>query len=353
MKPELKITIITVCLNAEKTIEQTIKSVLNQEYSDLEYIIIDGNSSDSTIDIINKYKHNIAHFISEEDSGLYDAMNKGISLASGDIIGILNADDWYEADTIKKVLEVFLHYDVDIVYGNIQVWENEHLIGTSPHVPIDEIWYRMIPHPAVFVKGNMYKKYGLFDISYNIVADYDLIYRFYRNGARFFYTDKVLTNFRKGGISDTKTYQCAYELYNISMKYVHLLENNEEKEKIIKANFSEALIPLVIESEKKIFDNTILNDVELCILPAGKYGKRCYEKMLRDNIVCNFFLDNNVDIQYKYIDSVPIYPLEYVKNRKVIVVIACRNYTLGLERQLASFKNDEMIIIRLGDLYKC
>ena len=104
----MKISVITVCFNSEKTIARTIESVINQHYSDLEYIIIDGGSKDKTVEIINKYRNELSYFISEPDQGISDAFNKGIRVASGDIIGIINSDDWYENGTFKLVNEMFL-----------------------------------------------------------------------------------------------------------------------------------------------------------------------------------------------------------------------------------------------------
>lgn len=111
----MKISIITVCLNSEQTIEQTIKSVIDQNDPDYEYIIIDGDSTDSTLDIIRKYQAYIAILISEPDKGIYDAMNKGIALASGDVIGIINSDDWYEPEILKTVRSCFQKSDAGVV----------------------------------------------------------------------------------------------------------------------------------------------------------------------------------------------------------------------------------------------
>ncbi|MDO4190908.1 MAG: glycosyltransferase, partial [Bacteroidales bacterium] len=121
------VSIITVCFNAEKTIEQTIQSVINQTYSNIEYIIIDGKSTDSTLNIVSKYKDNIATIISEPDNGIYDAMNKGIKLSSGELIGIINADDWYEKDAVKIMVNKYLsteNKDNSLYYGMIRIWKN-------------------------------------------------------------------------------------------------------------------------------------------------------------------------------------------------------------------------------------
>src|SRR6056297_712631 len=121
MKSNFKVSIITVSLNSKHTIVDTIESVLNQSYDDIEYIIVDGGSSDGTADIINAYRNKISKFISEKDEGIYDALNKGIKLASGDIIGILNSDDFFYAnDVVEQVVKEFMENDVDAVYGDVQ-----------------------------------------------------------------------------------------------------------------------------------------------------------------------------------------------------------------------------------------
>ncbi len=122
----MKISVITVCFNSEKTIARTIESVINQHYSDLEYIIIDGGSKDKTVEIINKYRNELSYFISEPDQGISDAFNKGIRVATGDIIGIINSDDWYENGIFKLVNEMFLqNKEIDVLVGALRYWDDK------------------------------------------------------------------------------------------------------------------------------------------------------------------------------------------------------------------------------------
>lgn len=202
-----KVSIITVCYNSAKTIRDTIESVLNQTYENIEYMIIDGASQDETLDIacsyISKFQGRLK-VISEPDKGIYDAMNKGILMCTGDIVGIINSDDWYEQDAVEKVCNTFSDIaDVSIVYGGIRYIRNkmEDSIHFYSHNFLRE---RMISHPSCFVLKAVYDNIGLFDCKYKIVADYDLMLRAMEKGLKFYGIYDVLSNFRLGGTSNSR-----------------------------------------------------------------------------------------------------------------------------------------------------
>lgn len=204
----MKISIITVSYNSSQTIEDTIVSVLAQNYQDLEYIIVDGNSTDTTMDIVNKYKDKINKIISEKDSGIYDAMNKGIKMATGDIIGILNSDDLYKSQTVlKDVADCFKEKNIDACYGNIEYVDRCDIkkvvrfwrAGEYKKEKLNSGW--IMPHPAFFVKKEVYNKYGLFNLDFRIAADYELMFRFLLKGIKLGYINKTLVSMREGGFS--------------------------------------------------------------------------------------------------------------------------------------------------------
>ena len=161
------VSIITVCFNSEKTIERTIKSVLEQTYKKLEYIIVDGKSTDKTLEIVEKYRplfKGRMKVISEPDQGIYDAMNKGICNASGELIGIINSDDYYETDTVENVVAAMKDEDYQILYGMLRVIkENEdtRVIVMPKHENLEN---EMLAHPTCFVTKKVYSDFGIYDI---------------------------------------------------------------------------------------------------------------------------------------------------------------------------------------------
>lgn len=206
----MKVSIITVCFNSEDTIESTIQSVLNQDYSDIEYILVDGKSTDKTILIIEKYRSRIAKFISEKDEGIYFAINKGINYATGDVIGILHADDFYvDAKIISRVVKEFSEKGTDSVYGDLQYVSrinSQKVIRKWKSGPYDSKLFLkgwMPPHPAFFVKRKCYTQFGLFNTLFSISADYELMLRFlYKHKITASYIPEILVKMRTGGKSN-------------------------------------------------------------------------------------------------------------------------------------------------------
>lgn len=224
----MKISILTCVLNNEKFIEDSIKSFQNQNYENKEHIIIDGGSVDKTTDIINSLKSNNLNFVSSQDNGIYDAINKGINLASGDIIGILHSDDFYaDYDVLSNVKEVFEKKNVDIVYGdllyvsknkklNIRYWKAGEFLDKN----MKKGW--MPPHPTVFIKKEVFKKIGNYNTNYKISSDYDFLIRVFRNyNIRKHYIKKTLIKMRIGGTSNksiTNLFRKTYEDFKIIKK---------------------------------------------------------------------------------------------------------------------------------------
>lgn len=208
------VSIITVVFNGEKYLEQTILSVINQTYKNIEYIIIDGGSTDSTLNIIQKYSDRIDCWISEPDKGIYHAMNKGIALARGELIGIINSDDWYELNAIEEVIKVYKGNST-IIYGLMRHVINENFAEVYAAYPTS-IPGKMIPHPTCFVPKLIYDKYGTFDLSYHSCADYHFVLRVYKAGVSFIMIEKILANFRFGGFSFNK--RSLIESFNMRYK---------------------------------------------------------------------------------------------------------------------------------------
>lgn len=197
------ISVITVVLNCRAYIEKTILSVLDQNYQNVEYLIIDGGSTDGTLEIIKKYENYIDYWISEQDKGLYDAMNKGIKLASGQIIGIINSDDWYESDALRLVHEEFTKTNADVVCGEMNIYkDNIFYYKTGIANKLNGLKKGMIiNHPTVFVKKEVYNNYGAFNLKYKIASDWELMVRYWRAGLKFATINNPIANFRLGGDS--------------------------------------------------------------------------------------------------------------------------------------------------------
>ena len=211
MNSSPKISIITVSFNSAKTIKETIESILIQDYNNIEYIIIDGGSSDETIDIVKSYSEKISYFISEKDNGIYDAMNKGIKAATGDIVGILNSDDFYpNSFVLSNVAKSFKKYNCDAVYGDL-VYVNKKdttqikrywQAGNYNTSKIKNGW--MLPHPTFFVKKVMYDRYGLYNTDLKSAADYEMILKLlYKENISVQYIPMILVKMRMGGASNS------------------------------------------------------------------------------------------------------------------------------------------------------
>ncbi len=202
-----KISIITACYNSKKYIEDTIQSVIGQTYPDVEYIIVDGGSSDGTMEMINRYKDRIDHIISEPDQGVYDAFNKGIRAAKGDVICFLNSDDYFADDqVVADIAGIFnTQRSVKVVYGNVEIVnvKNGYSFVTGKAVTAEDLKKGILPpHPGMFAKKQLFFDLGGFDLQYRIASDFDLsmkMFKEHQQEAR--YLDRIISIFRLGGMS--------------------------------------------------------------------------------------------------------------------------------------------------------
>ena len=300
-----------------------INSVLNQTYNNIEYIIVDGMSTDGTWQKICMYKDKISVLIHEKDNGLYDAMNKGISQATGDIIGIVNGDDWYEPNAVQTIVQN-IENNIDIYYARMNIIDNDgNVLMVSLPDQIDDIWYRMIPHPTVFVRKSVYEKYGAFDLNYSIVADYEMIFRFYLLGVKFRYIDRVITNFRQGGLTTKRQLACAQEVKKVSMKYLDRSPDAKREEylQLIKNNYNCTKLLLAYQQ-----DNTKFKEM-----------------------LCRIF--NNTDRQGLIIDGLEVLSPSCLKEMECNIIIAVTNGYREIEKQLSVIHNDKLKWIRMFDLY--
>ena len=212
MADSTSISIITICKNSSATIRSAIESVLSQEIDGkLEYIIVDGASTDDTMDIVRSYGNKISKSISEPDTGISDAFNKGIALAGGEIIGIINSDDFYLPGTLAKIEKYFNeHPEVEVVHADLELYDGEKFIKRLRPPRYWWIPWRMIlfNHPTTFVRRHVYEKCGLFDMSYRYShMDFELFLRWIRAGVEIIYIPEVLVRMQTGGASGRHIYK--------------------------------------------------------------------------------------------------------------------------------------------------
>lgn len=205
----MKISIITATYNSAATIKDTLLSVNAQAYANIEHIIVDGGSKDNTLEIVREFGLKVTTIISEPDKGIYDAMNKGISVATGDVVGILNSDDFFTSDDIISVVaNTFEENDINALYGDVN-FVNPENINKSVRYYSSKIFrpslfrFGFMPaHPSYYMKRSCYKEYGLFSLDYKIASDYDLLIRYlYKYKIKYKYLQKDFVTMRTGGMS--------------------------------------------------------------------------------------------------------------------------------------------------------
>jgi len=244
------VSIITIVFNGEKTLEQTIQSVLYQTYDNIEYIIIDGGSTDSTLDIIRRYDDKIAYSLSEPDEGISDAFNKGISAATGEIIGIINADDWYNHNAVEIIVREYSQHGKCIFHGKLQYWTPDMKPYYVFSGNADKILIKgTINHPTVFVPRKIYEETGLFNTNFKNAMDYEWLIRAKLKGAKFYYIDKVISNMRLAGKSDKKWLNNYIEIFRAR----HLNGMNLVKNSLLFLNM------VIVTVCRKIFEFVGLN----------------------------------------------------------------------------------------------
>ena len=234
----MKISIITSTFNSGSTVADTFKSVLSQTYKDIDYIVVDGASSDNTLDIIRQYEGAFGgrmRWISEKDGGVYDAMNKGISMAKGDVIGFLNSDDFFTSnDCLQTIVDAFAASDIDATYGNVHYVNSDDLklmvrFYSSKRFRPSLMRLGFMPaHPSFYCKREIYEKYGNFDTSYKIASDFELILRFiYVNKIKTRYIAKDFVTMRTGGLSNSgfRSHQQIMSDHRKALKANHVYSN--------------------------------------------------------------------------------------------------------------------------------
>ncbi len=218
------ISIITVSYNAVHTVEQTIKSVIDQTYPNIEYIIIDGGSVDGTVDVIRKYSDKISYWISEPDAGIYDAMNKGIVRAKGKWINFMNCGDCFCDNSVLYNIASHCKDNIDVLYGNVVLHSSVGKYKVLPESLEAFSWHMAFCHQSSFVRTSLIKAH-LFNLEFKYVADYELFYSLYMEGKRFRYIDISVASYQTDeGLTASNMYKCFLETYKVNNRAINKTE---------------------------------------------------------------------------------------------------------------------------------
>lgn len=314
----MKISIIIAVRNAENTIERCINSVLCQNNKNTEIIIIDGQSTDGTLDIVKKYKEKIDILVSEKDNGVYDAMNKGIHNASGDVLAFLNSDDWYCENVLERVEGIFKNNNgIKMVYGDVLL-ENE--LATSKRVADDNFLSTLlnfnICHQCVFTKKEVFENIGMFNTEYQYAAEYDWMLRLVLSGVNTYHDNKFYVHYSTGGMSEQHTEEHSIEAWDSSKRWIQDGELLKIAEKRYKKNVAKAFWHSVLKS----FDTKSLEaikrslrqkkfDSDIIIYGAGRFGREL--KIILDSISIKVeaFIDKNYQ-EIENIEGIPVISFE-------------------------------------------
>lgn len=325
----MKFSVVTVCLNSADTIEKTIESVLGQQGVEIEYIIIDGGSTDGTVEIIKRYGDRIACWCSEPDGGIYEAMNKGISAATGDMISFINSSDWYADGALASVQQKMREEAYDLVCGKVARVKDGVTVAIDAR-PKDEadIYYRMYyQHQGIFARRSVFSEYGKFDLQYRICADYDWLLRVYNRGVRIGYVDRILSYFTLGGVSSG--IRLLSEKKAVCLKHLPLAWHEKYHDKIIE-QYENGMLSYRYHSvsahvgrdpllAKRIKESLPMGD-KCSLFGAGRMAGECHELLRQLGITVEHIYDNSIEKQGLTYLGVVIEPSGHIKPDETVVI---------------------------------
>ncbi|MGE7110281.1 glycosyltransferase [Lysinibacillus sp. NPDC047702] len=332
-----KISIITACYNAENTIEQTIQSVLGQTYKNIEYIIVDGASTDGTMEIVEKYRDNIDVVVSESDKGVYDAFNKGVELATGEFINFMNADDYLSTNGIIEEIGLYLHNhsNVKLLHGNVkaidEITGHWHYRGQSLSLKDFEKG-QMCPHQSVFTYKELFNEFGGFDLAYKILADVDFTIKTFKNYEEYIeYVPIEVAHFRLGGLSSSLQHEKDMHYENAIIHFNHFgnipdyvkfnLENFETNH--INSTYRQWLENFLIGKN----DRLNISNFNIAIFGTKKNATYLYHdlKVRGGKVVC--FLDNDDKMHNQLLHDIRIQSPSILNEEEIdVIVVSIERY---------------------------
>lgn len=339
----MKFSVVTVCLNSEKTIGQVIQSVLSQQGVDIEYIIIDGGSTDSTVDIIRKYENKIAYWCSEPDGGIYEAMNKGIAVATGDVISFINSDDWYADGALACVQQKLSEGDFDLVCGRVASVRNGVVVGMNTKSEDEtELYYKMFyQHQGIFARRTVFSTFGNFELQFRICADYDWLLKVYNKGVRIAYVDTLVSYFTLGGVSSG--YKLLEERKAVSLKHLPPALHDKYYSKIVEVydrgilSFKYHYVIACMQSDpnlaRKIKETFPIKDT-CSLFGTGTIAGECHVLFRCLDIEIEHIYDNASNKQGKELWGIVIESPDSISSDEH-VVIATTVYADEIKKQLA------------------
>ena len=350
------LSVITVTLNCVETIENTIKSVLPQKSDDIEYIIIDGGSTDGTKDIIAKYDNEITYWVSEPDNGIYDAMNKGISIASGEWISFINGNDWYENNIFDDVKKAAKNYQVSIIYGWVNAVSNGKItgyLGLSHKMNIEELHFRNIYcHQGLFIKRQLFSLIGYYDTNYKIYADYDWILKAHQLGYVPYLLNKTVANYTVGGIS-----QSGIESDEVMSIMIRHYRKHEEFPPHLEKRRGRAEYVMIKRKMPYKLKELFICFKTIYLWGLGNYGIECYEMLSSLGISVEGII-LTAPVMCKW-NNIPIFSSEEVFNMNIIkddlqtgILIATEDYEEEIVDVLKENGISENKYICMSQLYK-
>ena len=356
----MKFSIITAVKNAEKTIEQTLSSLFCQKDCNFQLVVIDGRSTDSTLKILDSYADRIDILISEPDSGIYDAFNKGIKHANGDIVYFLNADDFFYDDTVlKNVSDTFIQSETDIVYGILTLCatngQTERVIGkklTSTDIAQGEV----PSHTGVFVRRSVFSKTGLFDLKYKVSSDYDFLLKCFLNPKlKIHYIDRIICNFRQGGVSTSYKHALQMKTEHDIIATLHLGKTYNSAEEIIS---NSARFRVWLES-------LLLNEIGITNVLAEKgiekvaiFGTKTVARYLmqdcqQSGIEVMAFVDNDKWMVGKSIEAFPVLNArdkDSYEGVNAVITSVESSYDATVKETIQSLTQEKVIVLSWKEL---
>lgn len=350
----MKITVITVCLNSADTIEKALKSVITQMCQELEYIVVDGGSVDGTLEILRKYDSYIDKMVSEPDKGIFDAMNKGVEMATGDVIAFLNSDDWYEEGALKVVEDTFEANECDCVCCDNYVVRKygDTVYYNATQEPIENMFFRMIYfHSAIFCKREFFQAKDNFDLRYKIAADYDWFLQVVKHGVKIVTVHQPVFTFGYGGISSTNEIECGREARRIALR--QLPEDKAEYKERIEDRFREVVI---CATDNNILRKEILKILQegqnIILWGAGVRGQQCAEWLKNMDIEVELIVDSNEQQWGRQVQGISVCSPTVLENKICSLIITPDKHIEDIRSIVDKMKNPQIHVFTLKSMCK-